>query len=484
MNYCHCLKNLFLILIFSAILAVTAFADKGNSDTYLTSSNSGVAESDTMKMTSEAPVGRVLQDEGAKTTQPSQELPSPQDASLNDGKTLDIAIIGNERKITLSNHDGLGGTVGPSLSVSLPTNQTGLNAIERSVTLFTERLRERFSLWLERSSRYLEIMKEILKEKKLPEEIVFLPIIESGFNLNAYSKARAVGPWQFIEATAKRYGLVVDWWRDERKDPVKSTKAAAAYLNDLYTMFGSWNLALAAYNAGEGKISRALKRSDAGDYWSLLLTKQIRNETKEYVPRFIAATMIANTPEDYGFRDLVYNEPLEYDEVKIDSPLDLAIIAQCAGTSVKDIRDLNPELRRWSTPPDVSSYTLRIPKGHKTDFMESLTRVPVEDRFSCDTYTVKRGENVKKIANKLNVPVGAIIAVNSMTGIEQLRTGDIIKIPPKEKYSPDLDDRISAKKVAYNKKIPTRQRSCDKSGRGNSRVISGKSREKVRVKKV
>src|SRR5208283_5828045 len=334
MNYCHCLKNLFLILIFSAILAVTAFADKGNSDTYLTSSNSGVAESDTMKMTSEAPVGRVLQDEGAKTTQPSQELPSPQDASLNDGKTLDIAIIGNERKITLSNHDGLGGTVGPSLSVSLPTNQTGLNAIERSVTLFTERLRERFSLWLERSSRYLEIMKEILKEKKLPEEIVFLPIIESGFNLNAYSKARAVGPWQFIEATAKRYGLVVDWWRDERKDPVKSSKAAAAYLNDLYTMFGSWNLALAAYNAGEGKISRALKRSDAGDYWSLLLTKQIRNETKEYVPRFIAATMIANTPEDYGFRDLVYNEPLEYDEVKIDSPLDLAIIAQCAGTSV------------------------------------------------------------------------------------------------------------------------------------------------------
>ena len=174
----------------------------------------------------------------------------------------------------------------------------------------------------------MDITRKVLKDRNLPEELVFLPIVESGFNPNAYSRAKAVGPWQFIASTATRYGLVIDWWRDERKDPVKSTMAAADYLKDLYKMFGSWNLALAAYNAGERNIARAIRENASDDYWSLLNTNLIRNETKEYVPSYIAATMIANVPEDYGFHNLDYKNPMKYDETTISSPLDIDVIAK------------------------------------------------------------------------------------------------------------------------------------------------------------
>lgn len=366
------------------------------------------------------------------------------------------------------------------LGISYKSNETAIKAIEKNIALFKDRIKKRFSVWLERSAKYIEIMQDILKEKGMPEELVFLPIVESGFNLNAYSPARAVGPWQFIASTAKRYGLIIDWWRDERKDPVKSTHAAAEYLKDLYQMFGSWKLALAAYNAGEGKIMKALKKTGAEDYWALLNTKQIRNETKEYVPRYIAASIIASTPEEYGFQDLVYHEPLEYDEVTLNSPVDIEVIAKCAEATVEEIRELNPELRRWSTPPNVRNYTIRIPYGSKDIFIENLDKVPMKERFSLDTYRVKKGDNLKKIAKKTGVPVNVILAMNSMAGIEALETGEEIKIPPKGKYYADMDDKISAKKVSY-KKI-----SGKKSGKSNKRSAkkSSKAKNKTKTKKI
>jgi membrane-bound lytic murein transglycosylase D len=364
------------------------------------------------------------------------------------------------------------------LGISYKSNETAIKAIEKNIALFKDRIKKRFSVWLERSAKYIEIMQDILKEKGMPEELVFLPIVESGFNLNAYSPARAVGPWQFIASTAKRYGLVIDWWRDERKDPVKSTHAAAEYLKDLYQMFGSWKLALAAYNAGEGRIMKAIKRTGAEDYWALLGTKKIPNETKEYVPRYIAASMIASTPEEYGFRDLAYHEPLEYDEVTLNSPVDIEVIAECAGTTVEEIRELNPELRRWSTPPNVQSYTIRIPQGSKDIFIENLNEIPERERFSIDTYRVKNGDNLKKIAKKTGVPVNVILAMNSMAGIETLGAGEEIKIPPKGKYYADMDDKISAKKVSY-KKI-----SGKKSGKSNKKSAQKVSKAKNKTKKI
>ncbi len=335
---------------------------------------------------------------------------------------------------------------------SYSSNPVAARAVDRSISLFTDRIRKRFSLWLHRSGRYLELMKEILKGKNIPEDIAFLPLIESGFNPNAYSVARAVGPWQFIASTGRRYGLKIDWWTDERKDPVKSTEAAADYLKDLYEMFGSWNLAMAAYNAGEGKILKALNRSKSDDYWALLSTRYIRNETKEYVPRFIAAKLIATDPSTYGFGDQEYRSPFTYDEVIIDRPVDLDVAAECAGTTLEAIRELNPELRRWSTPPNVSSYTLRIPHGKKDKFAENLTRIPEDERFSIATYTVKKGDTLKKVSNRTGIPVSVLLELNEERGIRSFRAGEKILLPPKGKFSLDRDDRTQTKKVSLRTK--------------------------------
>lgn len=331
------------------------------------------------------------------------------------------------------------------------SNPVAARAVDRNISLFTERIKERFTLWLMRSGKYIELMKDILKTYNIPEDIAFLPLIESGFNPNAYSVARAVGPWQFIASTAKRYGLKIDWWRDERKDPIKSTEAAASYLRDLYGMFGSWNLAMAAYNAGEGKILRALNLSNSDDYWALLSTRHIKEETKEYVPRFIAAKLIATNPLLYGFADLDYHSPFEYDEVLLDEPVDLDVAARCAETTPDVIRELNPELRRWSTPPGVSSYALRIPFGKKEAFAESLSSIPAKERFSISTYTVKKGDTLKKISSKTGLPVHVILELNEDIGLRFLKAGANISLPPKEKFSLDRDDRASIRKASFKK---------------------------------
>jgi len=331
-------------------------------------------------------------------------------------------------------------------------NDMAIEAVKKNVALFSDKIKERFSLYLSRSGKYLELMKGILKENNVPEEIVFIPLIESGFNPNAYSPARAVGYWQFIASTAKRYGLEINWWKDERKDPVKSTVAAANYLRDLYDMFGSWNLAMAAYNAGEGKILRALNKTKADDYWSLLKTQHIKSETKNYVPKFIAASVIATSPANYGFDNIEFHPPLNYDKVTLKSPVDLEIIAECAETSVEAIRDLNPELRRWCTPPDVPEYALRVPKGKKDVFGENLGKIPEEKRLSIDVYTARKGDTIKTISNKTGVPVQVILDLNAMEKIIPLQAGMKIYLPPKGKFKLDADDKKMAKKASLKDK--------------------------------
>jgi len=350
---------------------------------------------------------------------------------------------------------------GPRTVSDYRDNEIAVEAVKKNISLFSEKIRERFSVWLSRSGRYLDLMKEILKEKDVPEEIVFLPLIESGFNPYAYSPARAVGCWQFIASTAKKYGLKINWWRDERRDPVKSTEAAADYLKDLYEMFGSWNLAMAAYNAGEGKILKALNKTNTDDYWELLNTRHIKNETKNYVPKFIAASLIANSPQNFGFEDLEYHPPLNYDRVTISSPVDLEVIADCAETTVKTVKELNPELRRWCTPPDVSEYSLRIPAGKKEIFLKNLSQVPEEKRFTVDIYKVKKRDTFKRISKKTGIPVQVILDLNSLEKIIPLKVGTKIYIPPKGEFVLDRDDRAAIKKASYKhkkKKLKTKKK--------------------------
>jgi len=355
------------------------------------------------------------------------------------------------------------------------SNEVAAKAVERNIGLFSNTIRDKFSLWLSRSGKYLDMMKEILRQKDVPENIVFLSLIESGFSPNAYSVAHAAGPWQFIASTAKRYGLEIDWWKDERRDPVKSTGAAADYLKDLHNMFGSWNLAMAAYNAGEGRIQKAMKRSNADNYWALLGTSHIKTETKEYVPRFIAANLIAANPQEFGFGDIEYHEPLSFDEVELDSPLDLSVAAECAGTTIEEIKRLNPELRRWCTPPDVSSYALRIPKGTKEHFSEALDSIPENERFTIERYHVNKGDTFARIAKKTGIPVSTILSLNAMEKIMPLKSGRVIYLPPKGLYSLDSVDKATIKKASLAKKVT--QKSIRKKVSAKKKVGSKKGKK-------
>lgn len=361
----------------------------------------------------------------------------------------------------------------------LPTkNENFIQRIEKNISLFSEKIKEKFSIWLSRSTKYIEIMKDILVQRGLPEDLVYLPLIESGFNVNARSPAKAVGPWQFIESTAKRYGLIIDWWVDERKDPIKSTEAAAKYLSDLYKMFGDWSLALAAYNAGEGKVFKAVTRKGENDYWNLLGTRHLPRETKDYVPKFIAAITIAKQPEIFGFENLVEHMPLDYDEIVIPSPTDIDIIAKCSETTVEVIRELNPELKRWATPLNVKEYKIRIPIDKKDKFFENFEKIPVEERFSYDIYTTKKGDTVNKIAKNLKLSTTVLYEMNGADMFHNLKPGTTIRIPPKDKFTPLNEDIYREKK--YSKKSKSLKKFQSKDNKKNN--IAKKEKTKRNIK--
>ncbi len=301
------------------------------------------------------------------------------------------------------------------------------DSVESHLEYFKTRGRDLFQRWLERSARYIPMMKQIFKEKNLPEDLVYVAMIESGFNPYAVSWAKAVGPWQFMPATGAKYGLKINWWIDERKDPIKSTYAAAEHLKDLHNLFGSWPLALASYNAGAGKVQRAVLRTRSEDFWDLKASRYIRRETKNYVPKYMAATIIAKNPAAYGFT-VPEVEPFEYDEVEIAETIDLRLIARCAETSYEKIKELNPELKRWIIPPDISSYTLRIPKGSKEKFLENFAAIPPEQKIKWERYEVMRGDTLAKVAAKFGSTREAIREVNGL-GRVKLSPGKHLLIP-------------------------------------------------------
>src|SRR3990170_6351959 len=199
-----------------------------------------------------------------------------------------------------------------------------------------------------------------------------MALIESGFNPYAYSRSKASGPWQFIYLTGKRYGLTANWWVDERRDPEKSTVAAAKYLKDLYDMFECWYLAAAGYNAGENKIVNAIKRYRTEDFWELAKYRYLKQETKDYVPQMIAAALIAKDPEKYGFTDIKYQEPLRYEKARVPSLTNLLVIAKACEISIEELQDLNPELLRGCTPPPTPRHEGKIPWGKKELFLRNF----------------------------------------------------------------------------------------------------------------
>jgi membrane-bound lytic murein transglycosylase D len=307
-------------------------------------------------------------------------------------------------------------------------------SVEAHIEYFQTVIRDRFELWLTRSGRYIPFMKETFKGYGLPEDLVFVALIESGFNPAAYSRAKAVGPWQFIKGTGRKYGLRIDEWIDERRDPIKSTVAAAKYLRDLYNIFGSWPLALASYNAGEGKVMRAMARTRSDDFWDLRTSRYLRRETKNYVPKFMAATIIAKNPEKYGFK-LDPWVPLQFDEVVIESPTDLRVVAQAAGITYQEVKELNPELRSTITPLNYKDYVLKLPYGVKQAFLDNFSDIPLEKRMIQLRHRVRRGETLSVLARRYGTSVQAIRELNSLGRSRIIRAGSYLLIPMSSKVA-------------------------------------------------
>lgn len=282
------------------------------------------------------------------------------------------------------------------------------------VDYFRGKKRGFFETALARSGRYIPMMATILQEEGLPEDLVYLSLIESGFSPNAFSRAKAVGPWQFIHSTGLRYGLKINGWLDERRDPVKSTRAAAAYLKDLHFQFGEWFLAAAAYNAGERKVEKAVQRFQTDDFWNLSQKTYLKSETRNYVPKFIAAAIIASTPERYGFGDVVYEPSMEYDEATIEKPLRLETVAKLAETTVKVIKELNPALLRNITPPNENGFVLRLPAGSGKTFAEAYQLLPASAKTKVVAHKVKKGETLLGIAKNYGLRVNQLMELNGL----------------------------------------------------------------------
>jgi len=285
--------------------------------------------------------------------------------------------------------------------------------------------------WLARSGRYLPMIVDVFREKGLPEDLVFTVMIESGFNPVAVSQAGAKGLWQFMAPTARLYGLRVDGWLDERLDPEKSTVAAANYLRDLYAQFGSWDLAQAAYNTGDGKIQQVIDRTGSRDFWALRKSPLLPDETKNFVPAIHAATLIGRQPERYGF-SVVPEEPLQYEQVMVPKGSRLVRLAALSGLALQELESLNPELRQKQTPPD-GPYGLKVPLGTSPAVqaaveLDATTLRKIAPAPSAGVHVVQTGDTVWRIAKRYGISAKQLVTWNGLDRPDRIFPGERLRV--------------------------------------------------------
>lgn len=307
--------------------------------------------------------------------------------------------------------------------------------VDKWINYFQGRGRKYMQQYLSRSTKYLPMMKQVLRENGLPEDLVYIALIESGFSPRAHSHANAVGYWQFIRSTGKRFGLQVDTFTDERRDPVLSTRAAAQYFKALYELFNSWHLSMAAYNVGESRVKRAVTRYYTRDFWKLMkIRRAFPAETKQYVPKFIAATLIAKNPEKFGFKEIEYEDPLSYDTVALQSPISLTKLASNLSVDVDELQLLNPKFRTDFVPISRGSETIvRIPVGRATDALAALslsvTSQPKVIQAEYAFYRIRRGDTLSTVAHRHHTTVSQLRRLNGLSNRTLLRIGRSLKIP-------------------------------------------------------
>ncbi len=297
--------------------------------------------------------------------------------------------------------------------------------VKSSIVYFQTVARDAFYRYLGRKHKYESLFRETLARHGLPQDLIYLCLVESGFNPKAYSWARASGLWQFIASTGRLYGLDRDWWIDERRDPIKATDAAARFLKDLYKQFGDWELAMAAYNGGPGRVKGTIKKQGTDDFWKM----RLRRQTMDYVPLIYAAAIIAKDPERYGFTEVVYEPEMKWDEVTIDHCVSLKDAAAAVGCSVDELKEYNPELLRDYTPPGDKGYRLKLPHGSKESFAAAYESMPTPQETSWVTHTIRKGETIGTIASKYGVSQYAILESNHLSSRATIIAGKTLIVP-------------------------------------------------------
>lgn len=324
---------------------------------------------------------------------------------------------------------------GPTYDIDV-TSYAGHDRVRYYENFFLGQARNRFSIWLGRLPRYEGMIRERFRALGIPEDLVYLALIESGYSNTAVSWANAVGMWQFIASTARRYGLVINTWVDERRDPFKATEAAGRHLADLYEQFGSWYLAAAAYNGGPGRVSRGLRRlggsgTDSlhdGTFFDLSERRYLRRETRDYVPKLIAAALIAKDPVPFGFDSIPYLSPLVFDEITVPDQTGLDVLAQLADTTPRALTELNPHYIRGVTPPSQTAI-VRVPRGTGTLVLERYAALRPADRVNFLEHRVRKGETLSEIGQRYGVSVRLLRAANNNVDPRRLKIGRRLVIP-------------------------------------------------------
>jgi len=304
-------------------------------------------------------------------------------------------------------------------------------AVLRLVAMFQNDLHDIIARGLSRSGRYTPMIERIFEEEGIPKDLLQVAMIESSFLPHARSPKAAQGIWQFMPKTARQYGLTCNSSIDERSDPEKATRAAAHYLSYLHLLFRDWYLAMAAYNAGEGKVLKGMARTGFTDFWQLAASGQLKAQTQSYVPAVLAMTLISKNPQHYGF-DVSFEPPLEYETIVLDRPVSLRSLADSEAVTLETLQDLNPELRTEITPRDAAGYILKIPSGTREHMALAYAAAPTAKMPTYRHYTARSGETLASIARRYHVRVSDLAAANSMPEKTRLKRGTVVLIPKKE----------------------------------------------------
>lgn len=350
-------------------------------------------------------------------------------------------------------------------------------AVKKWIKYFSgDRGGKHFQRYAERAGRYAPVLSKILNDEGMPRDLIYLSMAESGFQNHARSWAKAVGPWQFMPKTGTRFGLEVGFYLDERRDPLKATVAASDYLRKLYGMFGSWELAMASYNAGEGKVSRAIRRYKTKDFWKIRKGRYLRAETKNYVPKIMALAIIGKNLSKFGFTNVEFKRALDFEEIQVPANTDLYKVGEVIDESFESVKKYNPEILRWQTPPKGESYTLRVPVGKKDVWEEKRNDINIL-ATNYKQYSLRGYASLYNVSRKFKVPLKTLTDLNGIAENKKLYPKTTVLLPFRDDHT-QKDNRLYSDLYEKPRKSILRRRAYQKwikRGKRNGKNIGSPS---------